>query len=532
MRKKLTVHWYRYLFCILFLTVLLGSTITLAGEQPKYGGTLRVGLFNPPDKLDARDMGIPALNPAAWMIYDGLFSWGKKGYEDLVPALATSYETKDNKIWTIRLRKGVKFHNGREMTAEDVKKNFDWRINTPPGWKPIWNRELIKGLKRVDVIDRYSVKITLDNPFSCLPRILTYCMAGIAPQEEVEKWGDQFNAHASGTGPFKLVSYKPGEEVVLERFNQYWGPKPYLDRIIYKFYRSDETRLMALQKGELDLAVLFDDAKPTIDKDPNLAYQPNILSDVLRKAYFNMRRWPMNDIRFRMAVWKGVDWKNVSINAFAFKSGTYARTLLDNTKYFNPSAVELVPSYNPEEAKRLIQDVEKDAGKKIPPIFWLDNVTTEARNVGEIAKAQLSEIGVPVNLNFLSTAAWSDKVQKDPKMEWDIAILGIAFATEPILGFTLFVSDSNRAPDGKSLGGYANPAFDQIIKKAQMVKEKDAKRLYMEAEKVLLKDAAVIPLFLNRHVISYNKKVKNFHVIDTGNIPVTTGWGANVWVEP
>ena len=140
MRKKLTVHWYRYLFCILFLTVLLGSTITLAAEQPKYGGTLRVGLFNPPDKLDARDMGIPALNPAAWMIYDGLFSWGKKGYEDLVPAFATSYETKDNKIWTIRLRKGVKFHNGREMTAEDVKKNFDWRINTPPGWKPVWNK--------------------------------------------------------------------------------------------------------------------------------------------------------------------------------------------------------------------------------------------------------------------------------------------------------------------------------------------------------------------------------------------------------
>ena len=127
-------------------------------------------------------------------------------------------------------------------------------------------------------------------------------MAGIAPQEEVEKWGDQFNAHACGTGPFKLVSYKPGEEVVLERFDEYWGPKPYLDRIIYKFYRSDETRLMALQKGELDLAVLFDDARPTMDKDPNITYQPNMTRDVFRKAYFNMRRWPMNDIRFRMAV--------------------------------------------------------------------------------------------------------------------------------------------------------------------------------------------------------------------------------------
>lgn len=524
------VNWRKYIV-VLLVCILLGSTMAYAGEQPKYGGTLRVGLFNPPDRLDARDLGIPALNPAATMIYDGLFTWGKRGYQDLAPALATSYETKDNKVWIFRLRKGVKFHNGREMTSDDVKKNLDWRIKAPEGWKPIWNRELIKGLKRVDIIDKYSIRITLENPFSILPRMLTYAMSGVAPQEEIEKWGDQINAHPCGTGPFKMSSYKPGEELVLERFEQYWGPKPYLDKVIYKFYRSDETRLMALQKGELDLAIVFDDARPTLDKDPNLAYQINPLNDTLRKAYFNMRRWPMNDIRFRMAVWKGVDWKNVSINAFAFKSGIPARSLLDGTKYFNPAAEKLVPPYNPEEARKLIQAVEKDAGKKIPPIYWLDSTASQARNVGEMAKAQLSEIGVPLNLNFLSTATWSDKISKDPKIEWDIAIMGVGFALEPSLGFTLFISDSNRAPDGKSLGGYINPTFDQLIKKAETGKEKDAKKLYNEAEIILLKDAAVIPFFLNRHVVAYNKKVKGFEVKDTGNLCITTGWGANVWLQ-
>lgn len=517
------------LLCSLCLWTVLVASIAFAAE-PRYGGTLRIGVFIPQDRLDARNMSIPALVPAATMIYDPLFAWGEKGFEKLIPALATSYETKDHKVWTFRLRKGVKFHHGREMTAEDVKKNFDWRITTPPGWQPVGNRELIKGLKKAEVLDRYSVRVTLDQPFSILPRILAYAMGGIAPPEEVEKWGDQFNFHPSGTGPFKLANFKPGEEVVLERFDGYWGPKPYVDRVVYKFYRSDESRLIALQKGELDLAVLFDEARPILDKDPNLTYKVGLTGDVLRKLYFNMRRWPMSDIRFRQAVWMGVDWKNASINAFAFKSGNHARTLLEYTKYFNPEAVKLVPPYNPEEAKKLIQSVEKDAGKKIPPLYWLDGTHLQGKNIGEVAKAQLAQIGVPVDLHFLSTAIWSTILLKDPKMEWDIAGFGAGFGLEPSLGFTYFVSDSGTAPDGKSLGAYSNPNFDQWVRKAEAAKEKEAIKCYYEAEKILLEDAATIPLFPNRHVIAYNKKVKDVAIIGTLNICVTTSW-ANIWIE-
>lgn len=521
----------KLILTMFFLCVLLATgTGSLSAAEPRYGGTLRIGVFVPPDRLDARNLTIPALVPSAFMVYDSLFTWGEKGFETLVPALATSYETKDYKVWTFRLRKGVKFHNGREMTAEDVKKNFDWRITTPQGWRPVNNRELIKGLRKVEVVDTYTVRVTLDRPFSPLPRILTYAMSAIAPPEEVEKWGDQFTFHPCGTGPFKVTSVKPGEEVTMERFEGYWGPKPYLDRVIYRFYRSDDARLLALQQGELDLAVLFDDARPILDKDPNVAYQVGLTGDVLRKLYFNLRRWPMSDIRFRRAVWMGVDWKNASINAFAFKSGNHARTLLEYSKYFNADAVKLVPPYNPEEAKKLVQAVEKDAGKKIPLIYWLDGTHSQGRNVGEVAKVQLGQIGVPVELHFLSTAIWADKVLRDPKMEWDIAGFGAGFGLEPSLGFSYFVSDSGTAPDGKSLGAYSNPEFDRWTKRAEAASEKEAIKSYQEAEMVLLKDVASIPLFPNRHVTAYNKKVKGFRAVDSGNIVVTSGW-ANIWID-
>ena len=153
-----------FLFLVCCLFVFLGPVVS--ADEGKYGGTLRLGVRVPVyNRLDFRNLFTPAAIPAEGLIYDRLFTWGPDGFDKLIPALATSYETKDNKVWTIHLRKGVKFHNGREMTAEDIKTNFDWRITTPKGWKPVKARTLIKYLKAVEVVDTYTVKVILDKPF-------------------------------------------------------------------------------------------------------------------------------------------------------------------------------------------------------------------------------------------------------------------------------------------------------------------------------------------------------------------------------
>jgi len=513
------------------ILVFLFSSLAFAAD-PKSGGTLRIGVrVQQENELDARRLTTEGMIPSAQMIYDPLFTWGNKGYESLIPGLATKVETKDNKVWIFHLRKGVKFHNGREMTAQDVKANFDWRIETPKGWKPVRFRELIKDLKKAEVIDKYTVKITLEKPFSPLLRILAWAMRGIIPPEEVEKWGEQFNFHPVGTGPFKVAEIKPGDKVVLERFDGYWGQKPYVDRVEYKFYRSDEARLIALQKGEIDIAQLFDEARPILEKDPNLTFREVVQPAMLVKLYFNLRRWPMSDIRFRKAVYMGADWKSIAINAHAFRSGNYARTLLDYTKYFNPGALDVVPPYNPEEARKLIQAVEKDAGKKIPPVYWLHSNAGINQNLAQMAKAQLDQIGVPLNIQLFTQATWFDKILRDPKIEWDISAYGQGFAIDPSLGLTYFETNSATAPDGKSLGGYSNPEFDQWLQKAEIaMKEEDRVKAYQEAEKILLKDAASIPLWAYRNLYAWNKKVKGMGFNDSGNIYVTSTW-ANTWIE-
>jgi oligopeptide transport system substrate-binding protein len=239
----------------------------------------------------------------------------------------------------------------------------------------------------------------------------------------------------------------------------------------------------------------------------------------------------MNDVRFRKAVWMGADWKNIAIHSFPFKSGNYARTFLDYTKFFNPEAVKLIPAYNPEEAKKLIKAVEKDAGKKIPPIYWLDSSWAPGKASAEIAKVQLAQIGVPLNLQLLSHGIFFDKILRDPKIEWDMGGYGAGFGTAACLGFRYFETDSATAPDGKSLGAYSNPEFDRwILKSEAALNEKERIESYHEAEKILIEDAAAIPLFIFRMLIAYNKNVKGVIGTDSGNIYVTNTW-TNVWLD-
>jgi ABC-type transport system substrate-binding protein len=528
----MTRKMYGSVVSILAICLLIAVFTTVApAADPKYGGTLRIGTYvSHMNFMDSRYLNIELAVPSAFMIYDGLLQWGAKGYEKPAPWLATNYETKDNTVWTFRLRKGVKFHNGREMTAKDVKANLDWIITTPNGWKPYQRKGSFVDMEKVDALDTYTVRITLKRPFAPFPRILAADMRAIAPPEEVEKWGNDFGFHAQGTGPFKVAAIKE-DKVVLERFPDYWGPKPYVDRVEYLFYRSNESRLVALQKGDIDMAYLFDDAKPVLEKDQNLAYTEIIIKEGLPKLHFNMRRWPMNDIRFRKAVWMGADWKNITINAYPYKSGKHARTLFEFTKYFNPEALKLVPPYNPGEAKRLIEAVEKEAGKKIPPIYWLDTNETERQALAELAKIQLAQIGVPINLQLASRAIWNVKLQRDPKMEWDIGQLGMGFGPEPYKGLAYFMTSSGHGADGNSLPGYSNPVMDNWVNKAvEAKKEEDRVKHYQAAEKILLQDAVAIPLFPMRALIAYNKKVKEFVPNDLANILVTRNW-ANIWIE-
>jgi peptide/nickel transport system substrate-binding protein len=526
-KKKVSAVLILVLSFCFFLTVLPSFAV-----EPKHGGTLRIGIKTPQySRIDVRHPGPPALAPSFTMIYDGLVTEGPKGV-DIVPALATSWETKDNKVWIFNIRKGVKFHNGKELTAQDVVDNFQWFIKVPEGWKPPKRRGLLRGLQKAEAVDKYTVKVTLKAAFSQFPAMLATAMRGIAPPEGVYKHDKDYYKYAVGTGPYKVVNAEDQKLLILERNDEYWGPKPYIDRLEFVFIRSDEARFIALQKGELDIAMVGFQSLPKIKEDADLEWEEVTLFTTNSKYYLNTRRWPMSDVRFRRALWMGIDWESVTINTSPFKSGKPVKSFLQGTPYESKENIDLVPKYNPEEAKKLVQAVVKDAGKKIRPIKLILINKPQTKEIAQLMQLNYKQIGIPVELEAHTFVKYGSVFLRDPKMDWDLGDHAHGFAPSPSRGFSYFVTGSGTGADGNSLGGYSNPEYDKQVALFESATDKNAQiKAAQAAEKILIQDAAAIPYAYNNNLLAWNKKVKGVVNTPLSNINVTTHWGANMWLD-
>ncbi len=513
-------------------------------EKEKYGGTLRVAVSNDFKSLDARYLGQSGSSTRGQQhLYNRLVEYGPKGTHDSIPSLATHWKRIDDVTWLVHLKEGVKFHNGKEMTAYDVGKNYDWSVNGQKytkerGWRPSRGRNFYVQIKSVEAVDKYTLKFTLKFPFVPFVEMnLGWGTRGIIDPDIVEKYEKQATLYPVGTGPFKFVEYVSGSHLLLERFDDYWGGKAYLDKVILRIIPDVQTRLIALQKGEVDIAtdLLFSQVNE-LKKDPNLKYYsiPEARRSV-EAIWFNFRRWPMNQLKFRQAVAMGMDWDKIVKAAFPVGTEKIVRTLFEGSWLENPEAKRLIPSYNPQKAKQLLKELEKEAGKPIPNIYGLapsgykQNIP---ENILRIAASQFKQIGLNLDLYILPDEVRKDKMRRDPKCEWDFAINNYAGpAIDPGETITDFYSQSPVAGDGKNISGYNDPKLDELYKKGGAAyRQEERKRIYQEIEKIILKDMVILPIFAIPTIFGFNKKVHDFPAHDSLHIFFRTSWN-NVWLE-
>ena len=195
-------------------------------------------------------------------LFDGLMDY-TPGTTDLRPGLAESYEiSEDGLIYTFKLRAGVKFHNGREMTAEDVKYSLD-RVTNPETQSPGagffgaiagFENAGPGGLSGVEVIDPLTVKITLSRPDATFLHVMALNFASVVPKEAVDEAGADFGKKPVGTGAYKLAEWTLGQRLVFEKNADYWRPGvPFLDSIVFEVGQEPVVALLRLQNGEVDL---------------------------------------------------------------------------------------------------------------------------------------------------------------------------------------------------------------------------------------------------------------------------------------
>ncbi|MFW6181228.1 MAG: ABC transporter substrate-binding protein, partial [Spirochaetota bacterium] len=317
-----------FLFLILFVLVPLPfhgggdkkeAEKAASGEpSPVYGGTYRRALDHEPPTLDPAKIADVYAEVVSQQIFEGLVQYNENLM--IVPCLAETWKSsRDNLRWTFTLRKGVRFHNGREVTAEDFVYTFTRLLDPATGSGMAQFMTAIQGASafhegragRVEGLaarDRYTLEIHLSEPFPPFITMLAMVNMGVVPSEEVERRGEEFGRRPVGTGPFVFDHWEPDTEIVLEANQDYYEGRPYLDRVEFRIYSgaSIEKMFAEFERGNLE-----DSQFPAGERERVLAEERY---PVLRRPGFLIRFFaintslpPLDDRLVRRAVNYAVD---------------------------------------------------------------------------------------------------------------------------------------------------------------------------------------------------------------------------------
>ena len=426
----------------------------------------------------------------------------------IVPLLAESYEKLDDLRYKFVLRKGVKFHNGEEMKADDVKYTFTRAVNTG---KVIDYVVRNIDIDNIEIIDDYTVIVPSKTPDSSFLACLShYCAGVILNEKAVDAAGDKVGMQPVGTGPYKFVSWQKGSRIVLERFDDYWGEKATTPNLVFRTITEGTNRCIELETGGADVAlnILPIDVNKVAD-NPKLSLLRVPAPSVMYLG-MNVSNEPLSDIRVRQAICLAVD--NRPIVKIAFKGVGLAPRgpIPPSIKYYDPTLPEILPDV--EKAKALLAEAGYKDGFKME--LWCRDDKSYI-DTATIIQSQLKKIGIDLSIQVMEWGAFLEKLkQREQQLylqAWNSVI------ADP--DYSLFgVFHSSQRLTGLNRGVYGNPEVDKLLEEGKLIEDgPEREAIYHKLQRMILDDAAWGYLHVNELLIGMQKNVKGFLFDQSGN---------------
>jgi len=477
------------IFLALALCLGLATTATLA-DEPQYGGRVVVRMASDPATLDPFRVSVDVFAwDLSYAMNGYLFIVGPDG--EFIPDVAESWETPDDQTYVFHLREGVTFHDGVELTADDVI--FTFEKNLDPDFGSQWHTGIRDHIESVEKIDDYTVQVNLVETFAPLKYALLF---PIVPQHAWEEKGaDDFPYNPVGAGPFKFKEWSPDERIVFEAYDDFWGGRPYLDEIEFRNMDYD-TALMAFLDEDIDvLEVATEDLEFVKDHDAlDIFETPGTSWSYLG---INQTEGPLSDVRVRQAI-------SYAINRQEIIETHFHGTVVPSTGPIVPASWAHNPDvrsypYNPGAAVRLLREAGYDDGVTIEI-----KCSTGAVSIMEIIQDQLSMVGIEVDLQPMEWGLLTEDVLAD---NFELHYRTWTRQTDPERGINRqFMTDTNT-----NIAGYSNPRVDELAEKAVRTLDIDERRdYYFEIQEILAEDLPVIFLWHGIHRIAYNNRVQNY----------------------
>ena len=460
-----------------------------------------------------------------FMIFDRLVEATSvgEGQSEIIPGLAESWEISDDGlVYTFHLRQGVKFHNGEDFSAEDVKYTFErmlWPetgalnqdfITPIKGAQAVMNGET-RELEGIRIVDEYTIEMTLNEPFGPFLASLATPGCSIYHKETTEAAGKDFGLvpeKTVGTGPYIASKWVLNDEKLVVRNDNYWRGTPPLDGISWKVVPDADTMRMMFESGELDL---FDcDYAPTqityFMNDPK--YQNNIVTGPRVGVYyytFNQNIEPFDDVRVRKAVQMAIDRQGILDALFDGQGEVMSGIMPPGLVGYNPDLPEI--PYDPEAAKALLAEAGYPDGFEMTITQESNSPDTLARN--ELVQAMLAEVGIKVTIDQVDEATWY-AVRADGELPMYTTSWSADY-NDPDNFFYTFFAPENTV---KRSFNFHNEELSQRVVDARAITDNDERMAeYQALEKAIIQDeAAWIPLFCKEHIFVTSDRLQGFQV--------------------
>ena len=475
---------------ILLLSLFL---IVPSGKARDYGDALVIGTIGDASTLIPMLATDAASHEVAGLIFNGLVKYDP--YLNLVGDLAERYEiSPDGRTITFYLRKGVKWHDGVEFTAEDVL--FGFKLITDPKTPTAYAGDFLE-VDRAEVIDRYTFRVHYKKPFA--PALSSWGNLVVLPKHLLEGKDitkTEFGRHPIGTGPFRFKEWRAQEKIVLSANPDYFDGRPYLNHIIYRIIPDPATMFMELKAGGIDWMGLtpLQYARQTNSREFLSRFRKyKYLAFSYTYLGYNLKHPLFKDRRVRQALSYAIDKREI-VDGVLFGLGVPATgPYKPDTWFYNPH-VKRYP-YDPERARRLLaeagwRDTDGDGILDRDGRPFEFTILTNQGNLSRLLAAQiiqrrLSEIGIKVHIR---TVEWTAFIHEFiDKRRFEAVILGWTTGPEPDL-YDIWHS-SKIKPPGLNFVGYANPEVDRLLEEGRRTFDREQrKKIYDRFQEILAED--------------------------------------------
>ena len=457
---------------------------TLSEGTPVPGGSVVYGMTQDLASLDPHVDTDAGTRDVVFNLYEGLVKPTSDG--GLIPAVASDYTISDDaKTYTFTLRDGITFHDGTPVTIEDVKYSID-RYAEIQGESSAFS-SLVDS---VEVQDDKTLVVNLKESYS---EFLPMMTIAIIPQSNEDPAGNPI-----GTGPFKYVSYTPGQNLELEKYDGYWQEGvPSLDSVEFKFIADVDTAFVELQAGTIDILKYLTAAQAETlgDEDYNIVQGS---MNLVHAMYLNSAYEPLSKPEVRQALCYAVDRDAINNFIFGGKSHIIGSHMIPAmSKYYEPEA-ETVYSYDPEKAKELLADAGYADGFDLE--ITVPSSYSQHVDSAQIIADELSQVGINVTLNQVEWSTWLQDVYKGGNFQ--ATVIGFDGTLAPSDWLKKYVTD-----DAKNFMHYSNTEYDDVFNTAYTTVDDDVKvENYKKAQMILAEDAAAVYIEDPANLVAVSKK--------------------------